>query len=164
MAISLKNCRVEQKPDSLLANWPDWALSSQHLLTVEADLFVHLFLGCTVPRHPLVVLRPPSTSFILSPRLTMSAASLSVLSKTQLQKAFSPNTHALSLRHSLPQCVYGIVRVPQNLDCTLLHSRSLLPRSKRISTQPQFSICLMRETVNEDNETQIGDTKSLSVI
>ena len=54
--------------------------------------------------------------------------------------------------------------MPQNFDCTLLHSRSLLPRSKRISTQPQFSIWLMRETVNEDNETQIGDTKNLSVI
>ena len=79
MAISLKNRRVEQKNHSVLASWSDWALSSQHLLTVKTDLSVHFFLACTVPRHPLVGLLPPSTSFILSLRLTLHAISLLML-------------------------------------------------------------------------------------
>ena len=55
--------------------------------------------------------------------------------------------------------VNSIVRVPRHLDCTLLHSRSLSPRSNKVSTQTQFSIWLLREMVNEDNEMRIGDTK-----
>ena len=77
MAICLKNCRVEQKNHSSLARWPDWALSSHPLLRLGVDLSVHLFLDCAVPRRPLIGLRPPSTSFILSLHLTMPAVSLS---------------------------------------------------------------------------------------
>ena len=49
MAISLNNCRVEQKNHSFLANWSDWALSFQHLLRFEVDLSPHLTLGSTAP-------------------------------------------------------------------------------------------------------------------
>ena len=77
MAISLKNCRFEQKNHSFLANWSDWGLSSQHLLTVEANSSDYLFLHCTALQYLLVGLRPPSTSFIIWLRLTMPAVSLS---------------------------------------------------------------------------------------
>ena len=99
-AISLKNCRVEQKNHSFLANWPDWALSSQHLLRVEADLSVHLTLG---PLRLVVGLRSPSNSFILSSRLTITLHLYLLLFRTQLQKAFSANAGALWLWHSPPQ-------------------------------------------------------------
>ena len=39
--------------------------------------------------------------------------------KHAIQKASSLNAGALSLWHSQPQWVYGMVRVPRNLDCTL---------------------------------------------
>ena len=50
MAITLKNSWVERKNHSFLANWADWELSSPHLLRLETDLSVHLFLDCTVSR------------------------------------------------------------------------------------------------------------------
>ena len=37
--------------------------------------------------------------------------------------------------------------------------RSLLPRSKKVSTQTEFCIWMRREMVNDENETRIGDTK-----
>jgi hypothetical protein len=55
---------------------------------------VHPCLSSTVLLHPLVGLRPAPTSFILSLYLTMPTVSLYVLSKTQLQKAFSLNAGA----------------------------------------------------------------------
>ena len=77
MTIFLRNGRVEQKIYSFLANWSDLVYSPPHLLIVEAHSSVHLFLGCTVPRYPLVGFRPLSSSFILSLCLTLPAISLS---------------------------------------------------------------------------------------
>ena len=49
MAISLKNCRVEQNNHSFVPNWSDRGLSSQHLMTVEADLSVHPCIPVLLP-------------------------------------------------------------------------------------------------------------------
>ena len=83
--------------------------SSAQTLRYFAWSSVHPCLSSTVLLRLLVGLRPPSkiassshsvshsVSFILSFRLTMPAASLSVLPKTQLQKAFCLYAGALSL-------------------------------------------------------------------
>ena len=107
MVTSLNYCRVEQNNHSFLANWPDWALNSKHLLRPEADLSVHLFLSCTTSRRPP---RLPSFSHFVS----------------QCLPYLTPNACALSLWQSQRQWVYRMVRLPPNLDCTLLPSRSLL--------------------------------------
>jgi hypothetical protein len=53
---------------------------------------------------------------------TVHAVSLSVCqSMTQLHKAFSLDTGALSLQHSLSQLAYGMTRVPRNPDPVLDH-------------------------------------------
>ena len=112
---------------------------------------LHLCLSSSVAQFQSVPLRPPSNFFIHS-------LSIPVLSETQLQKAFSPNAGAFSLGHSLPQNAYGmmrvsrtewpvpqltgvysVVRVPRNLDCTLLPWRSLLPCSRKVLRLPKFS-------------------------
>ena len=143
MAISLKNCRVEQNTHSFLANWLWLSAHVQFPAFAQTrDWFVcssHPWFHCAL-----------WSAFGL-PRITSFShfASLYLLqSKIQHQKAFSPNTHALSLRHSLPQWVYGIVRVPRNLDCTLLSlKKSFALDQKDVSRQPKFSICMIRETV-----------------
>ena len=70
MAISLKNCRVEQKNYSSLARWHDLPFSADHLIRILDILSADL---------------DTSTSLLQS--------------KTRLQKAFSPNAGALSLWH-----------------------------------------------------------------
>ena len=37
--------------------------------------------------------------------------------------------------------------------------RSLLPRSKKVSTRPQFSIWMRRETLRYDSQSWVGDTE-----
>ena len=53
--------------------------------------------------------------------------------------------------------VYGIVRVPRNLDCTLLLSRSLLPWLKKVTTQPKFWFYMIRKTLRDDSQTRIWE-------
>ena len=52
-----------------------------------------------------------------------------------------------------------MVRVPRYLDCTHLIGRSLLPWSNKVSTQPKFSIWMIKETLRDDSQIRIGDTK-----
>ena len=86
MPISLKSGRVKQNNHSSLANWPDRALTSQHLQRFLDILSVNLCLSSTVPLRSLLGLRPPPTSFVLSLHLTMPTVTLSVLLKAQLQE------------------------------------------------------------------------------
>ena len=87
----------------LLNDLIERALSSQHLRRFSGILSVHLCLSSTVPLRPLVGLRHPSNSFVLSLHLTIPSVSLSVLPRTQLQRVFSLYAGALPLSHSLPQ-------------------------------------------------------------
>ena len=121
---------------------------------------VHCCLSSTLLMRPLVGLpRKFLHSLTLFRPFSHSALLFLLLSKTQFQKVFSLNAGALSLWNSLPQYVYGEVRVsrkewpvaqltevynrmrmPRNLDGTLVHSRSLIPRSKNVWTQkPELS-------------------------
>ena len=96
-----QNWSVARNNHPFLANWTEWAISSHYLLWLLSSLSVHLSLGSTAP-----FIRPSASfenSFFLSLHLTMPTVSLSVLPKTQLQKAFSLHAGALSLWHSLPQ-------------------------------------------------------------
>ena len=77
---------------------------------------------------------------------------------------FSLNAGALSLWHTQPYWVYRMVRVPGNLDCTRLGDRSLLSWSKKVSTRPKFSIWMIRETLRDDSQIRIGDTKKYILI
>ena len=51
------------------------------------------------------------------------------------------------------------MRVPRDLDCTQLVDRCLLPWSKKVSSQPKFSIWMIGKTLRDDSQTRIGDTK-----
>ena len=53
-----------------------------------------------------------------------------------------------------------MVRVPRDLDCTVQFSRSLMQGSKKVSTQPKFPIWMRRETLRDDNQIRIRDTKN----
>ena len=145
VAIFLKYCPVEQKNQSSLATWNDQPVSGDHLLRL-LDIFPdHLSLGSTASFG-----RPSASfgnSFILSLHLTMLAASLSVMSKTQLQKAFSPNAGALAFWHSPPPWVYWMMRVPRDLECTHLVDRSLLPWSKNVLVLASTDVTLWRQLV-----------------
>ena len=121
MAISSKNYRVKEQNHSFLTDWTYWMFSSDYLLWLLDNIAwpsVHPCLFSTVSLRPLVGLRPPSKipsfSHSASLRLTMPAASASVLYKIQLQESvLSSCGCSLSLWHSPPQQAYGIVRVPQ---------------------------------------------------
>ena len=96
-----QNWSVARNNHPLLANGTDSALSSHYSLWLLDILPDHLSLGSTAPFG-----RPSASfenSFILSLLLTTPAVSLSVLSKTQLQKAFSLHVGALSHWHSPAQ-------------------------------------------------------------
>ena len=56
------------------------------------------------------------------------------------------------------------MRAPWNLDSILLPWRSLLPWSQKVSTQPKFSIWTIRETLRDDSQLRIGDTKKYILI
>ena len=94
---------IEQQNQSFLANWSNWALSSHYSLWMLNILSVHLSLGSNLP------FGRPSASFensiILSFCLTITTASLSVMSKTQHQNTFSlyagatKEVNILSLAH-----------------------------------------------------------------
>ena len=81
-------------------------------------------------------------------------------SATRCLPYLSPNAGALSLWHSLPQWAYGRVRVPRNLDCTRPGDRSLLSWSKKVWTQPKFSMWMIRETLRDDNQIRIRDKQT----
>ena len=70
-----------------------WILD--HTLSWFVCSSIHVCLSCPVAQFHLVPLRPPSNFFI-------HTLSLPVLSKTQLQMAFSLHAGALSLCHSRP--------------------------------------------------------------
>ena len=108
---------LENWSELLSFQWKMTWFSRQFSAFAQALCFLvysslHLCLLFSVPLRPLVGLRPRARVH----SFTMFAVSLSVLSKTQIQKAFSLHPGALSLWYSLPQSVYGIVRVPRNLD------------------------------------------------
>ena len=155
------------------------------VLIIYSDSWIFcLFISPLDLLRPLVGLRPPSKSFVLSLCLSIPAVSLSVTSKTQHQNTFSLNAGALSLCHSLPQWVYGIlrvprnawpvpqptgaqgrVRVPRNLDWISVENKeSLLPWSKKVSTEPKFFIWMRRETLRDDSGTRIWDTKKWTLM
>ena len=123
MAISLKSGRVKRNNHSALANWPNRALSSQHLRRFLYIFSVHLCIPVSLPPFHFTFWSafgfPRLPSFSQSTSLYLPY--LSLLSKTQLKKAFSPNAGALLPWHSLLQWVYGMVRVPRNLDPALYH-------------------------------------------
>ena len=135
MAISSKNYRVEQKNHSFIAIWHDLLVSSDHLLRLLDILSVDMYTSVSLAQ-----------------------------SKIRLQKAFSPNAGALSLWHSPPQWAYGRMRVPRDLDCTLLSSRSRLLGSRTVSRQPKSPIWMLRETLRDDSQPWIGDTKQYILI
>ena len=87
------------------------------VLIIYSDAWVIcLDISPLVPLRPLVGLRPPSNSFILSFRLTITTASLpDLVQNTTPEGVLSLNAGALSLWHSPPQWAYGRVRVPRNL-------------------------------------------------
>ena len=139
MAISFSDLKDEKQNQSFLANWTDCARSSHYLLWLEGSLSAHLTLGSTEPcgrpsaslefLHSLI---PPHytccISLCCSPRHNIRRRSLSMLVPRK--------------KWTVPQLtgVYGMVRVPRNLDSTLLLSRSLLPWSKIVSRQPKLCI------------------------
>jgi hypothetical protein len=147
--------RVKQQNQSFLANGTDWAVSSPYLLWLLSSLPVHLALGSTTP------IGRPSASFknscILPFRLTMPAASLSVLSKTQLQKAFSVHAGALTHTTSIGIC--------HNAGATksLLHSPTLKSFAviKKSLNSEKLYVQLIRETLRDDIRIGIVDTKNI---
>ena len=60
-----------------------------------------------------------------------------------------------------PTGAQGRMRVPRNLHCTRLISSNLLPWSKKVSSQPKFCIWMRRETLRDESQPWIGDTKKL---
>ena len=115
MAISLKNCRVEQKNYSLLANWSDWGLSLQDLLRLAVDLSIQLTLGstasCVRPSASLEFLHsliPPHYHYCISLR--------SVQDTTPRRRSLLMLVLSLSLTLTPPQYAHGRVRVRRNLD------------------------------------------------
>ena len=112
MAIGLTHWRVEQKNYSFLINWPAWAFCSEHLFRLTAVLSVHLCISVSLPRLLSFLgfnapLGRPSASLeflqSLVPPHYACCISLPVLTKTQLQMAFSLHAGALSVSHSPPQ-------------------------------------------------------------
>ena len=55
------------------------------------------------------------------------------------------------------------MRVPRDLDCTHLVNRRLLPWSSKVSTQPKFSIWMIRKTLRDDSQIRIGYTKKFNI-
>ena len=151
--------RVKQQNHSFFANCSNCTLNSHYSLLLLDTLPIHLPLDSTAPFD-----RPSAAfekSFILSLCLTITTASLSdPVQNTTPEGILSLCWCSLTLTHTLRQWVYGIVRVPRDLDCTLLVDRSLLPRSKQVSTQPKFSIWMRRETLRDDIQIRLKDTKS----
>ena len=129
---------VTAQNQSFLANWTDWGLSSHYSLLLLHNLSVHLFLGSTVPFG-----RPSASfenSFILSFCLTITTASLSdPVPNTTPDLVLSKCWCSLTLTHSLPQWVYGMVRVPRDLDCTLvLWKEVFCPYRKKCQVELNF--------------------------
>ena len=91
MAMFLKSGRVRQNNHSSIAKWPDRALSSQHLRRFLGILSFHLCIPVSLPpfqcalRSAFGLLRPSAFSHSTS----LCLLYLYVLSKTQLQEAFS---------------------------------------------------------------------------
>ena len=89
MAISLKNCRVEQQNQSFLSNWTAWAISSHCSLWLLSSLSVHLSLGSTAPFgrpsaslkffHSLIPPHPHSVSLCAAAQNNSRRRSLSML-------------------------------------------------------------------------------------
>ena len=113
---------VEQQNHPFFANWTDWVLSSAFIAC--DSWIICLFISPLIPLRPLVGLRPPS-KFLHSLTLPhyYHCISTSTLSQnTTPEGILSKCWCSLILWHSQPQWVYGMVRVPRDLDCTLLLS------------------------------------------
>ena len=154
-----------------------FALSGDPLLRLLDILSVHLCIAVSVPQLddaiwsafdlPLKLLNPLTLSLILSRSFSHSASRCLfnlhlLLSKIQFKQAFSLDAGVTTgVTSHAAQWVYRMVRVPRDLDCTRVHWRSLLPWSKSVWRQPQFSIWITRETLRDHNETRMGDTKQI---
>ena len=171
MAISSKNCQVEQKNYSLLANWSDWALIFQHLLRIEADLSVHLTLSSTTPcGRPSASLEyldslilphyhsaslpaavqnttPEGVSFKCWCPLTLTlTTSIGIWHSAGVTKGVTSSAAHRGIWHGV-----GVMQ-------SWLHSATLtkfFAVIEKVSTQPKFSIWMMRETLRDDNQIPI---------
>ena len=130
MAISFEIWIVEQQNHAFLANWIICKLSSHYLLWLLCSLSIPLLPDSTVPFG-----RPSASvknSFILSFCLTITTASLSdPVQNTTPDLVLSQCWCSLTVTHTQPQWVYGMVRVPRDLDCPLLKKRKSLAEIKK---------------------------------
>ena len=169
------SCRKWQSPSQIwLVEQQNHAFSCQlnWFAVLEFSLFTsNSWIVCDwsspplIPLCPLAGLRPPSKipSFSHSASLSLLHLYRTLPQNTTPDLVLSQCWCSLTVTHTQPQWVYGMVRVPRDLDCPLLtlKRKSLVRDQKKITTQTQFSIGMMRETVNYDHEKWIGDTKKI---
>ena len=89
--------RIEELNRKIILSLPTELIVRAVLIIYSDSWAVCLFISPLVPLSPLVGLRPPSNSFILSFRLTITVHLCLLLFRTQLQKAFSHYAVALPL-------------------------------------------------------------------
>ena len=142
----------------------DLAISSQHLLRLFAVLSIHLFISVSHPHS-----------------FTMHAVSLSICqSKTQLQKAFSPNAGARTLTLTTSKGICRSADATKRVTSpaahrdiwhgagvtkSWLHSpavKKLFAVIRKVSTQPKFFIHRIRQMFRDDIWIGIGDTKKIN--
>ena len=144
---------LPQKTDTIRASVLNiWSHSFQFCLLFSSSL--SLMLSCTVPLG--------STSAFLEFLHSLSL-SLPVLSKTQLFVAFSLHAGALTLTLTTSIGIWHSAGATKSW----LHSCRLKKSFvgiKKVSVQPKFSIEMGRETLGDDSQPWIGDTKKFLLI
>ena len=120
MGTSLKNGRVRQNNHSYLADWPDPALSSQHLRRFLDILSVHLCIPVSLPLFHCTLWSafdlPQLPAFSHSTSLSLPYLSLSCPKHNSRRRSLSMLVLPHSDTHTLPHWIYGMVRVPRDLD------------------------------------------------
>ena len=114
-------------------------------------------------RHPPCV--GVKRNFSYRPVADLSLSHCICCPRHNIPKAFSLNAGALLFWHTHNLNGYigwcGCHEILISLSST---KESLLPRSKKSQLHRNFSIWLMRETLRDDHEPRIGDTKKLIVL
>ena len=122
--------------------------------SISSDsMLICLFISLLVPLRPLVGLRPPSNSFILSFRLTMLAA----VQNTTPEGVPSKCWCSLTLTLATSMCTLDGAGATKSWfhSATLTKSFAL---AKKVSTQLKFCIWTILETLSDESQIRIGDT------
>ena len=156
-------------------------LIERSVLVIHCDSWrISLFISPSVPLRPSVDLRPPSYYFILSLRLTMPAvffwaAVWDTIPEGILSWCWCSLTQTLTtsigIRHSegatkgvtsptVHRDIWHVAGATKSwLHCAIFKKSFAL--IKNASRQPKFSIWMIRETLRDDSQIRIGDTKKL---